>query len=83
MNPSLMSAIITRKDKKPKLKDLPKNNLIPELSDKIILAHRPERCSNQVELILVKNSNGNIGSVQLTIDESLTNFIDLILDHRQ
>lgn len=79
----LSRAIDTRKDKKPKLNDLPKNNLILEVSDKIILAHRPERCSNQVELIIAKNSNGNTGSVQLARDESFTNLVDVFPDHRQ
>jgi replicative DNA helicase len=71
-------AIDTRKNKKPRLNDLPKNKLLAELPDKIIFVHRPERSRTQVELIVAKNSNGAIGSVQLMSDESLTNIVDQV-----
>lgn len=63
--------IDTRKDKKPRLNDLSKNKLLAELPDKIIFVHRPQRSRKQVELIVAKNTNGAIGSVQLMSDESL------------
>ncbi len=52
----ISKAVDTRSHKEPKLKDLPKNNLILELPDKIILVHRPKRDCNEVELIIVKSS---------------------------
>lgn len=71
-------AVDARNDKKPKLKDLSKSYSISELPDKIFFVHRPERYRNRVELTIAKNSNGNVGSVQLATDESQTNIIDPI-----
>lgn len=74
----IFKKVATRNDKRPKLKDLPKSNLIQELCDKIIFVHRQERSCNRVELIIAKNANGNTGCVTLARDESLTNIIDRV-----
>lgn len=85
----LNRAIDTRRDKKPRVNDLPKCKFLEELSDKIILVDRPgyytrainkeaEIASSLVEIIVVKNINGDTGAVQLRIDEAHTNIVDPI-----
>lgn len=85
MATELNRAIDTRRDKKPRVNDLPKCKFLQELSDKIILVDRPgyynkkgEIASSLVEIIVVKNINGDTGTVQLRIDEARTNIVDPI-----
>ena len=82
-------AVDTRNgDRRPQLRDLPKNKMIEELSDKIIFVYRPEvyrraiaeegdSTTGLVELIVAKNKNGKVGRAQLKRDSSLTNVVDL------
>lgn len=88
MATEINKAVDTRNgDRRPELRDLPKNKIIGELSDKIIFVYRPEvyrraiaeegdSTAGLVELIVAKNINGKAGRAQLKRDSSLTNVID-------
>lgn len=72
-------------DKKPQLSDLRESGAIEQDADKVIAIYRPEyyefetdingnSSKNLVELIIVKNRNGKVGTVQVLKDEHFTAF---------
>lgn len=79
-------------DKKPQLSDLRESGAIEQDADKVIAIYRPEYygfetdsngdCTkNLVELIIVKNRNGKVGTVQLLKDDNFTTFKNYEVSH--
>ena len=74
-------------DKKPQLSDLRESGAIEQDADKVIFLHRPEyygltedasgnSTAGLMELIIAKNRNGQLGSVQLKVDSHFTTIND-------
>jgi replicative DNA helicase len=69
----------SREDKRPRLADLRESGAIEQDADVVIFIHRPDAYDpedrpGEVDLLIRKNRNGDVGTVQLTWKRSLMKF---------
>ncbi len=78
----LNRAVEHREDRRPRMADLRESGAIEQDADMVLLLHRPEYYDPNdqpgiAELIVAKNRNGPIGTVNLTFLKKLTRFDNL------
>jgi len=72
-----------REDKRPKLSDLRDSGNIEQDADKVLFIYRDEVYNKNTdfqhtaEILLKKNRNGKLGSIQLHFDENHINFYSI------
>jgi replicative DNA helicase len=65
----------TAENKEPMLSDLRDSGSLEQDADVVMFLHRENRQSTDTELIVAKNRNGRVGSLEFTFIPELTNFI--------
>lgn len=80
---SQLSRDSEKNKRKPKLSDLRESGAIEQDADVVILLHREDyqneeaEIQNQIELIIAKHRNGEIGSIRLNFIKEYSRFMDL------